>query len=708
MKAQYNRVALSIVFILALSIYLATLCPSVYVGDSGDFITASYTLGVAHPSGYPLYSILGKIFSMIPYGSVAWRYNLMSAVFAASASAIVSATVIKLSKNPKAAAGAGLLYATSVSVWDQATVAEVYGFHGLLLASSIFFGICWRDKKKTNYLILCAFTLGLSMTNHISTILYLPAFAYLIWTGLEKKVKCVGLEKIAAYISLPLILYLYIPWRAAHSTVYNWGKPDTLKKFIDHLSARAHRTDMVMTLTKEELFERFFGITYELITQTYGGFAFIVFGIYRNGIKHWAFLKFSGLFIALDYIYTLFLNDVSLKITVFGIPSIVVMSIWCGLGISEFIQWMGKSKNKIIIAHLVVGSVIIATTAGNWHLSDRSQNLIAHNFGMNMLKTVNVGAVIFAQGDNIVFPLYYLVHVEKTKEVTIYEQNGIISWDLYGTDFQYLEYDERMKRAREREYDVILSGADVYYTSRPEYDFHNHKIIQAGLLYKVVPESHSGETKDYWSLYDYGGIVNTTIHLEYMAKQVKAIYYSKMAEDFLHKDRGRAAYLLEIAVETDPDNAMARYNLGNVYFTLGKTENAIEQLQKSIELDPKNPNAYNNIGLAYSHLGDGEKSIESYVQALRIEPRYKAARFNLAAEFANQGNYRDSLHNFGILLEIDRENANIHLNMGIIYSRIGNDKKAIESFEEYIRLKPETPHAQEIREILQELYQKDK
>ena len=72
------RIGLALVSFVA---YLATLSPSVYLGDSGELSAAAFCLGVPHGSGYPLYVLLGKVFCLIPFGSVGVRMNLMAAVF---------------------------------------------------------------------------------------------------------------------------------------------------------------------------------------------------------------------------------------------------------------------------------------------------------------------------------------------------------------------------------------------------------------------------------------------------------------------------------------------------------------------------------------------------------------------------------------------------------------------------------------------------
>ncbi|HRK33650.1 MAG TPA: DUF2723 domain-containing protein, partial [Candidatus Hydrogenedentes bacterium] len=59
----------------ALVVYVMTLGPTITGEDSGELVTAAYTLGIAHPPGYPIWCLLGKVFTFIPFGSVAWRVN---------------------------------------------------------------------------------------------------------------------------------------------------------------------------------------------------------------------------------------------------------------------------------------------------------------------------------------------------------------------------------------------------------------------------------------------------------------------------------------------------------------------------------------------------------------------------------------------------------------------------------------------------------
>src|SRR5512139_4186294 len=87
-------------------------CPTIYVGDSGELVTAAHTLGIPHPSGYPLYVLLGKLWTLlVPVGSIAYRMSLFSAACTAAACGVLHHLLRRLGAHPAAAAMAALLLA---------------------------------------------------------------------------------------------------------------------------------------------------------------------------------------------------------------------------------------------------------------------------------------------------------------------------------------------------------------------------------------------------------------------------------------------------------------------------------------------------------------------------------------------------------------------------------------------------------------------
>ena len=174
----------SAVFVATLSLYSWTLAPTVTLVDSGELIVVAHGLGVAHPPGFPLWTILAHLASLLPVGNVAGRINFASALFAALASAtltlvvaelMIAASYLTAPKRSKKgvrrtkttgpadaqegkdnnsavsrllvlapAIGAGLLMGLSRTLWSYATIAEVYTLNTLLICVIFFLMLRWR------------------------------------------------------------------------------------------------------------------------------------------------------------------------------------------------------------------------------------------------------------------------------------------------------------------------------------------------------------------------------------------------------------------------------------------------------------------------------------------------------------------------------------------------------------------------------------
>jgi len=125
------------VFLIGVTIYLLCAPRSVMLDDDGYFILAAFFNGVAHPPGYPLYTLLAHLATRVPIGSVAFRVHALSGVFAALACACVWLFSMRLSRDRTVAWIASLCLAFSAAFWSQAIVAEVYTLNALL-----FFILC--------------------------------------------------------------------------------------------------------------------------------------------------------------------------------------------------------------------------------------------------------------------------------------------------------------------------------------------------------------------------------------------------------------------------------------------------------------------------------------------------------------------------------------------------------------------------------------
>jgi len=689
MRLDDGLLACAAVFSAAMAAYLLTLCPTVYAGDSGDFITASYTLGVAHPTGYPLYMLLGKAFSTIPFGNVAYRYNVLSAVFAAAAAVFACLTARLLVKSWLASAGAGLLVAFSQAYWDQATVAEVYGLNGLFAAALTWLALRWRLKRDGGTLIWFAVAYGLALTNHLSMLLYAPAYIYLISSGVKSKPKGLGWGRIASAFSAPLSLYLYVPLRAMANPPYNWGDPSTIEGFLRHVTGSVHRQTVVLTLTASGYVERFIDILRYLMGQCSVAGVLAAYGLYAHSRRNRVFFNFTAIMACADLVYTLFLNDVSLEVTTFFMPTIVVLAVWSSFGFEDSFRWLRRKGAGAAYAYVFVVVVLGSALAANYGLSDKSGNLLAYDYATNVLRTVDKGAVIFAEGDNTVMPLMYLMLVEKARgDVSVYDRQGILSHGLYGPDYFWMPEGLRDKRQYDVEYAMVEGGRPVYYTFKPDLEYPGYMFQQTGLLYRVVPENETLPNRDYWGLYDTRQVWNATIHLDYMSRNIRASYYARMADWQRIRNPDLALSLLAEAAAIVPDNMNLRYDAGTILLSRGNFTGAARMFEEAVRISPDSAKAHNNLGYALAMSGDEEGGLREYTAALALDPTYLMAKANLAGILMKKGELQEAARQYVDILKSDPRYAKAYFNLGLIYYRAGRTAQAAGMWERYLELEP--------------------
>jgi hypothetical protein len=136
-----------LLFTTVFGVYLSTMSPVVYLGDSGEFTAAAFSLGIPHNSGYPLYSLLGKIFCMVPIGNVAFRLNLMSAFFSALTVLLVYHIIYKFTRNVLCSLSAAAFLAFTPLFWSQTVSAEVYPLHLFFMALMIWLLWQWEECR---------------------------------------------------------------------------------------------------------------------------------------------------------------------------------------------------------------------------------------------------------------------------------------------------------------------------------------------------------------------------------------------------------------------------------------------------------------------------------------------------------------------------------------------------------------------------------
>ncbi len=357
--------------LLAAALYLRTLAPGLLGGDSGEFQFAAWLGGFAHPTGYPLYLLLGYLWThVLPVGDPAWRMNVFSALWGAAAIGLLYLLALRVSQagqrlrlpTPSSAGEevairllalvAAFTFAFTPTFWSQAVVAEVYTLNTVLVIAIVLGLVTWAaqpaERRSIRPLYATAFLFGLSLAHHRTTILWVPAIVVFLWfAGRELRshaspMATRSLRRLVALfllVLLPLLLYLYIPLAAQHVSYRQViVGPDqrldlyipSLAGFLDHVTGREFgaefRTPAAALLQIEPSLRRFAG------EMTWIGLALGLLGIAWLARRSRSLLALTGLgFLAL-FGFNLFygIGDIG----VYFISLYMLWALWIALGVA--------------------------------------------------------------------------------------------------------------------------------------------------------------------------------------------------------------------------------------------------------------------------------------------------------------------------------------------------------------------------------------
>jgi hypothetical protein len=235
----------AVVFLLTLAFYAAGLAPDAYWLDSSELAAAAFGLGVAHPPGHPLPSLLGKFLALLPVGTIAFRVGLASAI----AGALAALQTARLGRLVARRAGledartadllgaaAGLVFGLSYAAAFAAVRPEVYALSALLVVSTAHELALYDETRDRRRLYVAALLGGLALSNHhlLALAIVLPALLLFL-----PRLPLVSLFRSGSAILCGLAMWCYLPLRALRHPLVDWGAPDSPARIFWTVSARA-------------------------------------------------------------------------------------------------------------------------------------------------------------------------------------------------------------------------------------------------------------------------------------------------------------------------------------------------------------------------------------------------------------------------------------------------------------------------------------
>jgi len=218
MRRATTRFSLSgsVAFGAPLALYLATLTPGVDFWDIGEMQTVPYVLGIAHPTGFPLFVLLGWIVShVLPLGTPAWRISAMCAVASAAAAYALFDCVRGLGDDARIACAAALAFAVGDVVWVHAVRADVHDVALATIALALAAAIRAGGSRSPRALAVAALALGCGLATHPIAALALPSVAVLAWPAVAAANNASRARALGLGLA-PLLAYAYVPVRSAY------------------------------------------------------------------------------------------------------------------------------------------------------------------------------------------------------------------------------------------------------------------------------------------------------------------------------------------------------------------------------------------------------------------------------------------------------------------------------------------------------------
>ncbi|MDX2177927.1 MAG: DUF2723 domain-containing protein [Candidatus Sumerlaeia bacterium] len=410
-----------------LVLYGFTASRTIYAGDCGELATAAAVLGVPHPTGYPLYVLVGHLWQLLlPLGNVAFELSLMSAFFGALAAGALYVAARSWGAAAAPALFAALLFGASPTLWGEATAQRVYTLSiFVILAQLAAFGV-WRSGGRWRWLALAYALGGLGTTNHTVAAIATAC------VGVANLAHCGrdwgGLRRSAAAMAAffpPLLLYAYLPIASAADPPLDWGNPETLDNFLAVLSRDGYWVKAWLRSSADAaiLAAHLAGVA----TRELGwiGLPLALLGIPAAARR--------GAPVLLPVLLTVAVFGVMAKHGSWAdlfmwpryyLPAFAGLFLLLPFGVERAFEVLPVRLRPLLWA--VPASMALSGPV----LRNQSDYRVLEGFHRALLGSLPQGATLVAGGDNMLFPLMYLRHVEGVRPDVSLAYRGITgqSW----------------------------------------------------------------------------------------------------------------------------------------------------------------------------------------------------------------------------------------------------------------------------------------
>lgn len=622
--------------------------------DAGDFVTASALLGVPHPTGFPLYTLLGKLAALVPFGPIAFRLSLLSAVFAGVASGLLTVLLYELTPSHPRPARFVAATLAAIALWltDVGAMAgrtpDVYSLQLATLAGCVLLSLRLYERFSRPTLWALGLLTGLGMANHAEFRLFAPLFLVAALIAARRARRAGLLGSLGGWLlaaGIGLTPYVYLLLAGRRGSYHVWGAPETLGGVWEHVWGRSIRLgfdDEVFGMSGARLMQAAARLLDQVLIDF--GWPLLVLaalGIVSVLVSH----RFTGVLLlavlVVDVVYAVFINPMGLADAQNGAPTYLVVVLGLGATVllgARLLQAMTRSYPVGVarIAETLAASAVLlfAVTSGSAAYRGLSGNWDAEDLGYEALQQVPSGALVLTDSEALAASRLYLAGVgglrPDTQALSRHElYNGALlrqrhangSFALVSADDGRLleggiaAPEQRFEaRLRAMLFEAWRSGRPVAweggrasdsapYASRLRLGFPLHTLEASPLPAPSVRPPHA----------------SLRAPASQFARSWLATYHNFVgAHAFRSQDLEAAARAFTVAAQLAPGFDKPLVNLGLVRALQGNIEEAILQTEAALRRNPLNAVAWEKLARYRCHLGRSEGAARALAQALDL------------------------------------------------------------------------------------------
>src|ERR1035437_4621730 len=525
-------------------VYISTACPTIYIGDSGETCATGFTLGIGHPPGYPVYTLISKIFTLIPLGDAAFRVNLLAACSGVIAVLFIFLLAIEFIVFTGAkekfvwipALIVALGFAFSGTFWFEALHAKggIYTLAVMAVSAAFYYVLKFYNTGRKKFMYMAIYLAGFLPLIHLTASLVMLFVVYIICIRIRKfKKKDMPIAGVIVITALfTPVLYLII--RAFSEAVIRWADVNSMAGVIGLMLRKTYYTPMDMPFSLHAVFFKLWNHMIQYAKDYVLFLPFAIYGFYRVFKTNIKLFYITAGFIAVNTAAIVILTGNSFSPVYlyvnkgFYLISDMGSMTFAALGIYALVCGMKKYINPVLASGVLMA--IAAYMLGvNYSILNLSSSFIAYDYAVNIEKTLKPGDTFLCGADTPVFNIAYMKYVKnRFKDISIYDANANL-FDLK----PYEHFRGKMTDAQLKTINAEIASSNpgrVYSSEFLAYPSYNLRPDTYGIINRLVGMDIQrlgiSNISDFYTVRDY---MNSR-HADIACREIIARYFIAKAQ----------------------------------------------------------------------------------------------------------------------------------------------------------------------------------